>query len=105
MCIKTNITVKSRKEILNTLTNIDSFGGRTFGVLTERPKLGEVSIPDWLWTICGRTINATDVATHSNQFDYMFFDYPTEDEDRTEIPVMYFLKEWVDVNPIGDEDD
>ena len=94
--------IKSREEILATLTKVDVIADRTMGVLVDNEKLGVVEIPDWLWTLCGRTLEVSDTALQTHQFDYCYFDFPEAGEDRSTVPVIYFMDSWVEEVPMVD---
>ena len=95
--------IKTREEIIATLENVDVISNETYGVLIsdkdrklKRDKIGKLTIPDWLWTLCGKEIILKDSKTQSHQFDYYYFDYPLEGSSRNHIPVMYFMEEWIE---------
>lgn len=94
--------IKSREEILATLGTTDVIADRTIGVLNDNPKLGQVEIPEWLWTLCGRDLELGDTTLQTHQFDYCYFDFPEKGEDRTEVPVIYFMDSWVEDVPMVD---
>jgi len=88
--------VKSRDEILATMTNVDYVGHKTYGVMKQNNSIGPVDISDWLWTLCGKEIQVYETPTDSHDFDYSHFDFPKEGEDREEIKVVYFMEQWLE---------
>jgi len=101
--------INSREEIIATLENIDVIGEETYGVLKsdkdkklKRDKVGQLTIPDWLWSLCGKELIIKDSKSHTHQYDYYYFDFPSEYEYRTHIAVLYFMEEWI--TPIDDNE-
>ena len=99
--------IKSREEIMNTLENIDIISGETYGFLIsdkykklKRDKVGQLSIPDWLWTLCNKDIVIKDSKTQSHQYDYYYFDYPSKEMCSSTTHIVYFMEEWIE--PIED---
>jgi len=87
--------VKTRDEILNTIKSVDQIGNKTIGVLKSNNTLN-VDISNWLWTLCDKVIEVNTTPTRSHIFDYNYFDFPSEDDERTEVPVVYFMEEWLE---------
>lgn len=96
MIPKITMKVKSKEEILSTLTNLDGMGDETYGVLKSNTKLGTITIPDWLWTTCGRVIGVRNTSLDTHNFDYNFFDFPEPNEERVSVPVLYYMSEWLE---------
>ena len=87
--------VKTRDEIMATLTEVDRIGNKTLGYLKSNPKV-HADISDWLWTLCGKVIEVTETPTRSHNFNYNYFDYPEEGDERVDVPVVYFMEEWLE---------
>ncbi len=93
---KIPMNVRSREEIEETLTHIDVMGDKTYAVLKSNATLGQIEIPDWLWTLCGKTIDVADERIRTHKFDYNYFDFPDPKEERTTIHIIYFMEEWLE---------
>jgi len=87
--------IKTRDEIMNTLTKVDYIGGKTIGILKDDPKRGYVDIPEWLWTLCDRELKLNETPSDNHNYDYNYFDFPEESEERVRVPVIYFMECWV----------
>jgi len=94
--------IKSREEILSTLSKVSVIGDATIGVLKDNSAIGAVSVTDWLLTLCGRTLELIVTDTDSHEYNYKYFDFPEDGDDRTEIPVVYFMDSWVE-DPMSDD--
>jgi hypothetical protein len=95
-------TIKSKTDILKSLNNIELVGNTTYANLNDNPKLGQINIPNLLWSVCEKTIELSNVQTETHQFDYRYFDMPTQGE--TTINILYFMKNWIDIQTNNEGD-
>ena len=101
---KIRAKIKTKKEILETLdkNTIEQIKDDTYGILLsddnrkQKEKIGKLHIPNWLWNLCGKEIELSNGKTQSHQYDYYYFDFPLDNNERNFIPVLYFMEEWVE---------
>ncbi len=93
---KIKVRVRSREEIEETMIHLDYIDEKTYGIIKDEPKLGQLKIPDWLWTLCGKTIMVRDTKIDTHKFDYNYFDFPEPKEERSEVHVIYFKEQWIE---------
>lgn len=93
---KIKVRVKSREGIESTFKILDETPNITYVEMLNNKSVGQLEIPDWFWTTCEREIEVTDTSSQSHQYDFNFFDYPEPNEERNNVPVVYYMKEWLD---------
>jgi len=95
------VNVKSQEEIKKTLSGINVIGKRTYATFNSSRVKGEINIPDFLWGLCEKEINVDNCESETHQYDFKCFCYPKPNSDNVSIPVIYFMKEWVE--EVGNE--
>ena len=96
MIQKVKKKIKSKDKIMNTLCGIDEIDGEMYANLKNRKLPHNITISKWMWELCEQEIELRDTEHDTHIYDYNYFYYPTNKDERTNTPVIYFMKEWVE---------
>lgn len=90
MCKHEIFTVKSREEIENSLLILEESNGTVYANYNGKT----IDFSTYLWDICGKTIDASNISRFSTGFDYMYVHQTTVD-GCIMCPIIYLMKDWL----------